>query len=266
MDVKTFSDQLQNRMNEQIEAVREKEDDELATTAKIIQIVRGCIFELKQFIHQYEFKDQEEEIHFFKAIKPKFLSLYFYCDQVLSLSIKTSMMDIKDKKKYYRKMLRCIQKFQEQNIVLYQYWLTGNVYLDDQYFVRRRRTVNNPNLDETFSTGYDIKLARLLVHEELKEYLCNALKNRETKPKLKWTGSKTAMIELIYGLQTVGVFNNATSDVKQIATCFEEFFGIKLGNFYDTFQEIRIRKKNVTKFIDQMRESLLLRANSVDSL
>jgi hypothetical protein len=264
MDVKTFSDQLQIRMNEQIEVVREEESDELKATAKNIQVIRESLLELKQFIHQYEFKNQEEEIRFFKEIKPGFLSKYFYCDQLLSILIGESFTDLHDKKKYYRKALKQIRKFQKRNNDFYQYWITDGDYLDDKFFTRKKALPNDPNLDDKFSTLYDIKLGQLMAYRELKNDLNSKIKNGHHEPKLQWTGSKAALVELIYALQTVGVFNNATTDVKQIATCFEELFDVNLGNFYDTFQEIKIRKRIQTRFLDLMKEKLLLRIETFD--
>ena len=263
MDVRTFSEQLRNRMNEQIEAVRNEGGDELKATAKIIQVIRKSLLELKQFIHKYEFKDQGEEIRFFKEIKPGFLSRYFYYDELLSMSIKTSLMDVSGKKKYYHKALKRIQRFQRKNDDFYEYWIMKGSHMDDKYFTRKAEFADDPNIDERFSTGYDIKLAQILANKELKKYLCSGFKNlergKEYEPKLKWTGSKTALIELIYALQAVGVFNNSASDIKEIATCFEEVFDVNLGNFYDTFQQIRIRKRGQTRFLDLMKEKLSIR-------
>ena len=44
---------------------------------------------------------------------------------------------------------------------------------------------------------------------------------RKPNVKLTWTGSKVALIELIYALHTEGVFNNGAADLKNIAEYFE---------------------------------------------
>lgn len=82
--------------------------------------------------------------------------------------------------------------------------------------------------------------------------------------KLFWTGSKTDLIELIYALQSSGVVNSGTADIKELAAVCEQIFNIELGNYYHTFIEIRSRKCNNTKFLDKMKESLLKRIAELD--
>ena len=51
------------------------------------------------------------------------------------------------------------------------------------------------------------------------------------KIKQTWTGSKVALIELLYALHSEKVFNNGTSDLKDIAEYFEKIFGeTKIGD------------------------------------
>ena len=82
--------------------------------------------------------------------------------------------------------------------------------------------------------------------------------------KLKWTGSKTALIELIYALHYQGVFDNGNSDIRLIAKYFENAFNIDLGNFYQTYLELRNRKMNRTKFLDALREGLIKKMDEQD--
>lgn len=83
-------------------------------------------------------------------------------------------------------------------------------------------------------------MAKLIANELPRIYLNKALEQTEeqseqsnrftAKPVLTSAGSKTALIELLYALQSTGVFNNASADVKQIATYFQETFNVELGN------------------------------------
>jgi len=88
-------------------------------------------------------------------------------------------------------------------------------------------------------------------------------KSKATK-KLKWTGSKVALIELIYSLHYQGVFDNGNNDIRVVAQYLESSFGIDLGNFYQTYLELRTRKMNRTKFLDALREELLRRMDEQD--
>lgn len=66
--------------------------------------------------------------------------------------------------------------------------------------------------------------------------------------KLQWTGPKVSLIELIYSLQTAGVIINGAADIKHLTDFFERAFQIDLGNVYNVFQEMRIRKKTEAVF------------------
>jgi hypothetical protein len=80
----------------------------------------------------------------------------------------------------------------------------------------------------------------------------------------QWTGSKAALIELIYALQSGGVLNNGMASIKEIAENFEKIFQVELGNYYHCFNEIRLRKKNRTALLDHLREKVLQKMDGLD--
>ena len=82
--------------------------------------------------------------------------------------------------------------------------------------------------------------------------------------KLQWTAPKVALIELIYALQTEGVFNNGTANVKDIADQFQETFNVDLGQYRRMFLDIRTRKDDRAKFINTLKDKLLLRMEETD--
>ncbi len=81
---------------------------------------------------------------------------------------------------------------------------------------------------------------------------------------LSWTASKADLIELINSLQAGGAFNNGKTGIKEIAETFQKLFQIDLGNYYNVFNEIRLRKKNRTAFLDHIREKLIRKMDSLD--
>lgn len=84
--------------------------------------------------------------------------------------------------------------------------------------------------------------------------------------KQTWTGSKVALIELLYALHTEGVFNNGASDLKDIAEYLEVVFDIDLGQYHRAFLEIRVRKSDQTKFLNSLKEKLVKRMENTDDL
>lgn len=107
-------------------------------------------------------------------------------------------------------------------------------------------------MDETFTTGYDMKLAKILAHELIIKQIRSLNKSVESTG-LTWSGSKTDLIELIYALHSVGCVNQGAASIKQIATCFESLFNIKLNGYYRAFLDIKLRKGPQMGFIEDMR-------------
>lgn len=68
----------------------------------------------------------------------------------------------------------------------------------------------------------------------------------------------------MYALQSKGVFNNGSADLKEVAAFLEHTFEIDLGQYHRTFLEIRIRKTGRTKFLDTLTETLTTRMDEAD--
>ena len=75
---------------------------------------------------------------------------------------------------------------------------------------------------------------------------------------LQWTSSKTALTELIYALHHSRSINNGNADIKEIASVLQKVFHFDLGNFYKIFSEIKSRKTDRTKFLDNLSNGLLV--------
>ncbi len=88
--------------------------------------------------------------------------------------------------------------------------------------------------------------------------------DRFYSPKLNWTESKAALVELIYALHSSNSINDGRVDIKTIAELFETIFSIELGDIYHTFSEVRNRKIEQTKFIDLLKDSLLAKMKESD--
>lgn len=267
MNIITFSENLQKRMQEIDELIS---DDIQFRTGRKLSIVRNLILELKQFSRNYAFTDIEEEIKFFKETKPVLVSQYFFLKKIFDLQIFDSFRDKKNRKGNYKRVLENMQRFAWKNKDFYQYCLSGSTSLDREYFTRG---IHNPigiEVAPYFSTGYDIKLSKILANELVKKHITELLKksvNEVPHQKihtLSWTAPKTDLVELIYALHVVGAFNNATPEVRKIVEVFEMVFNVNLGNYYRTFLGIRIRKTGQTAFLDQLKQRLVQRINEID--
>lgn len=279
--MKEATDQMFKEMEQKLETISSQEIKALSRARKCLEVIHDYIIQLKLLILNYAFSDQEEEIVFFKHIKPRFVSQLIYFHHLLKIESNKPTIGAKAQKKYLKKELDFLKMYHHENKDFYQYYQTGGTYLDDKYFLRHSDKTDlltedfvcdrNPD----FSTSHDHKVSKILAFENLKKYLLGALADIEnsTNPyqkiydeqnRLSWTGSKIALIELLYAFQYSGVFNHSNTDVRQIATYFERVFNVEIGNYYRAFQEIRNRKGARTRFLDQMREKLIFKMDEVD--
>jgi hypothetical protein len=279
--IEAFAGDLYTSLEEQVSVIWEKKEDVIVKIKDSIEIVKTKLKEIQYYSLEYEFKDLEEEIHFFKNIKPKFFSWLIYLLKILQIETGRPTGSAITIQTYFQKYLYRLTCYFKNNLEFYQYYRSGYTHLDQMYFVRKEPGIYI-GIDETyfscdprFSTTHDHKVAKILANEliriyinssidELQDQKDKALPLATNKSPLQWTGSKTALIELLYALQTSGVFNNGNADVKLVAAYFQKIFGVQLGNYYRAFQEIRIRKKSRTQFLEQLTERLIQRMDETD--
>lgn len=277
-----FLSKLYTTLKEQLDLIEQEEENILYRTEKCIHVIKTAMDQLRTHISNYKFESTAEEIHFFKEIKPRFYSKLIYHLKVFSIETRRPNGGLKAEEKFLRKEMQRLTHFFDNNTEFYQYYRTGASYLDEKYFLRGSQDLYltlDPqyfNTDPSFCTSHDYKVSKLIANELLRIYLNKALEQTDqqheaanrfsAKPLLTWTGSKTALIELLYALQSSGVFNNGAADVKLIATCLQETFNVELGNYYRTFQEIRIRKGSRTQFLEQLTKQVTKRMDDTDEL
>lgn len=274
---------LLSKLNEQLNFTDLEIDDPIVRSESAINVIVNSIEKLKLIFEKEKSKSQEIEIDFFKSIKPKFTSKLIYYNAIYKIETKKPHGGERIIKKYLNNELEKLKRYFDNNLDFYKYYRTGSNYLDHKYFTRGKFDIKLTldsfyfEADRTFSTSHDFKVAKIMAHDLIQVYLEDKLlmmENKEPKeksqvnPKLKqtWTSSKVALIELLYALHTEGVFNNGTSDLKDIAEYFESIFNVNLGQYHRAFLEIRIRKSDQTKFLNTLKEKLIKRMENTDDL
>ncbi len=272
---------LLSDLNEQLNFIDIEIDDTINRCEKAIEIIIVSIQKLKILFLKEKFKNQEQEIDFFKNIKPKFTSKFIYYNIIYKIETKKPYGGERIVKKYLNNELQKLKTYFDNNLDFYKYYRTGNNYLDFKYFVRGKFDIKLTidsfffEVDHNFSTSHDFKVAKILAHDLVQVYLENKLieiNNKSVKEKsqhnhnakLTWTAPKVALIELLYALQSEKVFNNGSTDLKEIAEYLENIFNVDLGQYRRTFLEIRVRKAERTKFLNTLKETLEKRMNNSD--
>lgn len=277
--MRTTMQRLYEKMEGRLKTIQDESYPLLKETAQCINVCQEILQELKNQVEKNPLKDTKEEVEFFKEIKPKFYSQYIYYVKIFHIEINRPTGSDKVQINYLESHLMRIKHFFDNNLDFYQYYRSGATHFDELYFVRGQHDVRllpddlTLSIDHSFSTIQSYKVSKLFAYELLRIYLNTAIAsiNRTDSPevknaerKLQWTGSKVSLIELIYSLQTIGVLNNGTADIKLLTNFFEQAFQVELGNVYNVFQEMRIRKKNRSSFIDLLKERLIQRMDEAD--
>jgi hypothetical protein len=266
---------LKERISADIQDIEASSSDILQESLRKIQVLENAFEELRSFIDDYIFKSELEEIHFFKEVKPRMFSQLVYCNKLYTIEIRMPAGSIHDKQIYLESMLGRIKYFFDMNFDFYQYYRSGNTHLDKYYFLRGKKDIQlildsfyferNAN----FSTSHDFKVAKILANEMLTVYLNNKLLRLEQQPqysikdntgymkgKHTWTGSKTDLVEMLYGIHLKGCLNNGNIDLKELADYFGIMLNTDLKDIYRIYLNLRSRKGSRTQFLDCMIDAL----------
>lgn len=276
-------------MLENIKYVKEKlfddlkqiENEDLIILKKAelsIYLINDALKIIKEHIRKNKFQTQEDEILFFKKIKPSIYSKLIYFVKVFNIESKRPNGSDKSQRKYLLNELDKLEHFFSENLEFYQYIRNNMTYLDDKYFIRGKLDIHLfmdtfiYNADPEFSTSHDYKVSKIIANDLLNVYLNTELAVMErkdyithknviiSKGKYSWTDSKAALTEFIYAVHAAKCINNGNIEIKEIADFLQALFKIDLGDYYRDYLQIKNRQ-NQTKFIDSLKNALIQRIN-----
>lgn len=279
--MKLFAESLISELEQQLKQIRLETENPIKASEQAIKYTASALEKLKSYFIKYKYLKKKEEIEFFREIKPKFTAKLIYYSEIYNIETNKPVGPKKTIRKYYGTELQKLKIYFKENKEFYRYCRTGDSSLDDQYFIRQKYSSKLIldtayfQTDHRFTTSHDYKVAQILANEEIKVFLEKqilTLKEETIKEKLpspivkkqKWTGSKVELVELIYALHSEGVFNNGFSGLKEVTTFFESMFNIDLGQFHRVFLEIRSRKSDRTKFLNTLKNNLIIRMEDAD--
>lgn len=237
--------------------------------------LRNLLSDMKNHISENGFSNDNEEIEFFKTIKPQILGKLFYYNKVFRIETSSPVMDGKMFFKYFSNELQELkQEFKEYsyNSDFYRYYRSGRTDMDHIFFQLGNIDINFGlnsfafEIDTNFSTYYDYKVAKIISNELLYNYLLSKTTPDETEnlmflnsrsnKNLFWSESKNALIELIYALYASGAIANGKIGISQISRVFQNLFNIQLGDIHHAFHRMKDRAGERTSFLNQLRSSL----------
>ena len=227
--------------------------------------------EIKEIVKKSEFASIDEEIHFFKKIKPLITSKYFYYLKVYKIEMATPMSSTDVKIRYYKEEIAKLDNYTKGHADFCKYIRRDATYLDHIYFTRGNKSpelfTNYQVIDfeEEFATSHGFVLARILASERLYIYLRKKIQLLENNyaivdnllSPIKWKGSKANLVVLMYGLIETG---QVESDISTLANQLQKLFDIELKDIYRIWADVKTRKKELFPWLREMVERLEERA------
>lgn len=270
--MKVFVVSLEKETEKRIKKI-ENSDLNILKKSLEASLVLGDTFQrLRDFITNYTFKSEAEEIEFFKTIKPRLYHRLIYYRKVYNIEMNRPV-GVESQKAYLIDEIKAINRYNNKHSDFVRYYRSGMTHLDSLYYLRNRNDTAlylesfHYERDPKFSTNADFKVAKLLANELLSTYLKGELEALEyvktasddslPSVRLTWQDSKTDLTELIYLLDSKRSFGNVP--LSQLAAYIANVFNIQLDtNLSRTFCDMKLRN-NPTPWIDKAKQALLQR-------
>lgn len=277
--------QILHLHDELLKKVQQKElelSDIIKDTPPIIKLLEEGFSTLKSYVVNHEFEKPADEIEFFKVIKPRLFSKLIYYQKIYQIELNKPNSNIPTLNAYMEREYQQINEFCDNNAEFIQYYRSGGTVLDEFYFLRGRKDLGLGiesfyyERDPMFSTNYDFKVSRLLANDMLSAYI-NCFLNKfkcedycmsnliSHASQDEWTDTKSALVELIYGIHSADSVNKGNIDLKVLASHFERVFNIDLGDIYRIFLEIRGRKGERAIYLNRLIKALNKRMDDADA-
>lgn len=266
-------EELLNRLESGLNQIKASTCDHEEYAQLSLEMVIVHLNKVNELTADYYFESESDEIEFYKHYKPKLVSRYFYFYRLVQYEICKAKKDPACLRKYFRKERKRILRFFNRHIDLVAYYRNADLTADNAFFTHKSccssiccekmfLVLSNPKQSKN-----DLILAEIMANELLFIYLekeLNRLKPIDEQSMLiethfRWTGSKVALVELIYALASSKMINNGDVEIKDLVRLFEQVFHQKIDAPYQVFNEIKARKHDQTKFLDQLRDGLVKR-------
>ena len=280
--MRNFAEEMLLKIDAEIESIGFNNDITINDALHIVKYIIPLYDQLRKLTVEHIFSSTEEEIYFFKELKPNILGRYLYFNKVYRIESQCPSGSNDVIKEYLNDELGGLTYFFRRNLELYQYYRSKATTYDTYYFIRGKADIRlccdsfQCDRDPMFSTGYDHKIAKILANEMLQIYLNKRIINlgqseainKQAITKIpypaNWTSNKIFLIELGYALYVAGDINNGNITVKEIMNLLGAMFNIDLGDYYRGYITLKNRKKDRTLYLKTLIEKLLKRMEEDD--
>lgn len=272
--IKSIYDTIVKRIEIQEQNITLNKEKVIDEAYQMTIVLNGLLNEAKELVSEKGFLNKEEEINFFKNIKPQILGKLIFYNKVYRIETSCPTKGGEIYTRYFQGEQKKLNKEFKEFFIdsdFYRYVKSGRTDLDEKYYrlgqIDIMEGLNSYvfEIDQHFSTYYDYKVAHIQADDLLYNYIQQRLNPEdnndvllqiaETKDIL-WTQTKNALIELIYALHAVDAISHGKLGIRKISNVFQILFHISLNDLHNSFHRMKTRSGSRTLFIDQLKYSL----------
>lgn len=263
-------------LSDELEQLHTEEPDITNRTTKAAKRIRKTLTMFRRRISVEGFRSEEEEIHFFKYVKPRVSSYLIFFLLLAEIEEQRLFDDKKEVQSCIDKKQRWFRYMMKENQEFVRYYRLGLTHTDRIYFLRGKnlgalsKHSSKQQDDPEFNTSHDGIAANIMAFDLFQKYLSPKPEFQPTfgppKPKLKWTANRLDLVELIYALHGSGAFNYGEAELKDICETLESSFQIQIGDLYRAFHDISNRKKDQIKFVSRLEDDLYKKILEIEGL
>ena len=268
-----FTSSLKKEVDMKVEQIECSEISIVTKSLEASRVLTDAFKHLKAFILAYDLHNEEEEILFFKEIKPRLCFRLIYYRKIYNIEM-SRPMGIDKQREYLCDIMNDINKYNAKRLDFVRYYRSGSSHLDNLYFLRNKMDAEQyletfyHELDSDFSTNCDFKVAKILSNDMLSDYLIREIELLNDSgtivgsfgfpaTKLTWKGSKAELQEQIISWDSAGTFGDVP--LTQLHSYIQSVFNIQLdSNLSRAFGDLKIRL-SPTPFLDKLKNALLRR-------
>lgn len=167
--------------------IHNKEDKILSQSKRLIDeayemtlYLQDLLGSVKKYLIEEGFKNDEEETHFFRCIKPQILGKLIYYNKIYRIETTCPVSNGKMYYSYFSGQLANLKREYIEHLCssdFYRYYRSGRTDRDDTYFKRGNINYHDGlnsivfEIDPEFSTFFDYKTARIISNDLLYTYL-----------------------------------------------------------------------------------------------
>ena len=268
-----FTSRLKKEVDEEIEQIEHSEISSMTKSLEASRVLKKAYNQLKEFTLSYNFQSEEEEILFFKEIKPRLCFRLIYYRKLYNIELDRPS-GIDKQREYLSEILNDINRYNHKRLDFIRYYRSGSSSFDSLYFLRGQADTEqymetfSHEFDPSFSTNCDFKVAKILSNDMLSVHLMKEIEALNDNgiimnsfgfptTKLTWKGTKVELQEQILSWDSAATFGDVP--LTQLYCYIQSVFNTQLdSNLSRSFSELKIRL-SPTPFLDKLKNALLHR-------